>query len=44
MFASHQRNTRQVKVGGRRDNVYQILIVFWREAKTHAKRFELKPS
>jgi len=33
-----------VKVGGRRGNIYLFLIVLWREAKTHAKRFGLKPS
>ncbi len=44
MFPSHRRNTRQVKVGGRRDYGYLFLVIFWREAKTHAKRFELKPS
>jgi hypothetical protein len=43
MFASHRRNIRQVKVGERRDNVYLFLVVFWKEAKTHAKRFVLKP-
>ncbi len=40
MFATHSRNTRQVKVGGKRGNVYLFLAVFSMKAKTHAKNFD----
>jgi hypothetical protein len=44
MFATHSRNTRQVKVGGKRGNVYLFWGVFSRKAKMHAKKFDSKPS